>query len=412
MFIEKLVSSGKFSLTSRRVTVHREDNQDTTVEMAKKEGLLSIRSRNLIGVRSWQKRHFVLLDDALLVYTRGKLSSTKLPVKELFLTDVDQIERAENKNQPFSILISTEERRYKLACCTYEDREDWITVLWKVREEHKKLELDPVIRRSTVYSRSARARKHYKKVVVKKDPESGIGCSIKNVAGMVYVSKIIPGGPLSECGSIKPGDQIIDIDGVKVTNLAIEDIREMIRQTGKKVVFTINPVTFYKAEASPTITRTRYTQVDHSTRGQTDKQADNQAAEAADTITQATDIPTSVQSSNNSQTADNKHELEQGESSRAHTSNNELSTASSVENDKPNSEHPSKDSTNLQQTESADPENNNNNTKDDEFDENSTNLPDRDASIVSNASNASTVSQPNLGSRSKTVTSYAELVFN
>ena len=38
-----------------------------------------------------------------------------------------------------------------------------------------------------------------------KDPQKGIGCTVKNAAGHIFVNKIIEDGPISETGILRPG---------------------------------------------------------------------------------------------------------------------------------------------------------------------------------------------------------------
>lgn len=39
-----------------------------------------------------------------------------------------------------------------------------------------------------------------------KDPEKGIGCTIKSAAGHIFVSCIIEDGPISHTGVLRPGE--------------------------------------------------------------------------------------------------------------------------------------------------------------------------------------------------------------
>lgn len=38
-----------------------------------------------------------------------------------------------------------------------------------------------------------------------KDPEKGIGCTIKNAAGHIFVNRIIEDGPIAHTGVLRPG---------------------------------------------------------------------------------------------------------------------------------------------------------------------------------------------------------------
>ena len=42
-----------------------------------------------------------------------------------------------------------------------------------------------------------------------KDPEKGIGCTIKNAAGHILVHRIIEDGPIALTGVLRPGEQTV-----------------------------------------------------------------------------------------------------------------------------------------------------------------------------------------------------------
>lgn len=44
-----------------------------------------------------------------------------------------------------------------------------------------------------------------KRVTLVKDANKGIGCTIKNAAGHVFVHRIIEDGPIAETGVLRPG---------------------------------------------------------------------------------------------------------------------------------------------------------------------------------------------------------------
>ena len=60
------------------------------------------------------------------------------------------------------------------------------------------------------------------------------------------------------------GDQIIDINGNRVSECPIERIKEIIRSSPDYVVCTVKPVTHYvnRESTSPSVKRTAYTEVD------------------------------------------------------------------------------------------------------------------------------------------------------
>ena len=44
-----------------------------------------------------------------------------------------------------------------------------------------------------------------KRVTLLKDPDKGIGCTIKNAAGHIFVNRIVEDGPIALTGVLRPG---------------------------------------------------------------------------------------------------------------------------------------------------------------------------------------------------------------
>ena len=145
-----------------------------------------------------------------------------------------------------------------MSCATYQEREDWFKRLWNAQEKQQHQETEDPIR-----TKSTKLGKDFKRVTIKRDPKYGIGCTIKNVGGAIYVSRIIPDGPVATTGVLRPGDQIIDVNGNKVSECSIEQIKEIITSSPDHIVCTVKPVTIYSAQTTtPPVQRTAYTEVD------------------------------------------------------------------------------------------------------------------------------------------------------
>merc|ERR1719494_348197 len=203
--------------------------------------------------KRWKSRYVYMYED-VLVYFPKKDDKDKVPPKgRIPIGDITNLDRVDLKSRPFAICIQTTTRKYSFNCVSYHEREEWMLKIQHRRDSHAKLEVAAGDRRGTT---------DYKRVTIKKDPQYGIGCSIKNVSGAIYVSRIIADGPIATTGALRPGDQVIDINGTKVSHTPIEKIRDIIRNSADYLVLTVKPVTHYKSsEDSPQITRTAYTKV-------------------------------------------------------------------------------------------------------------------------------------------------------
>ena len=58
------------------------------------------------------------------------------------------------------------------------------------------------------------------------------------------------------------GDQIVDINGIRISGSPIEKIKEVIKESPEYVVCTVKPVTHYASNDSPTLPSTAYTEID------------------------------------------------------------------------------------------------------------------------------------------------------
>lgn len=216
--------------------------------MVKKTGLL----------RLWRPRYFVLVDDLLCYYMKKGDEKRLAPAGRIFISDIEKLERAEKKSHVFGLQIDIKNKSHLMSCSTYEDREEWLNKIWQAQEKQKNLENEDPIR-----AKSTRLGKDYKRVTIQKDPKHGIGCTIKNVGGAIFVSRIIPDGPVATTGVLRPGDQIIDVNGSRVSECSIEKIKEIITSSTDHIICTVKPVTIYSAQtnAQP-VNRTAYTEVD------------------------------------------------------------------------------------------------------------------------------------------------------
>lgn len=163
-----------------------------------KEGFMDKR----VGLlKFWKSRYFVLLDDLLCYFLREEQKETFTPTGRIFFSDIKNVDRVEKKSHPYAFYVEVANKKHLMSCTSYEEREEWVNRLWQAKESHKHKELHDPVRR-----RSSRLGKDYKRITIKKDPKHGIGCTIKNVGGAIFVSRIIPDGPVATSGVLRPGN--------------------------------------------------------------------------------------------------------------------------------------------------------------------------------------------------------------
>lgn len=52
-----------------------------------------------------------------------------------------------------------------------------------------------------------------KRITLVKDPDKGIGCTIKCAAGHVFVNRIVEDGPIALTGVLRPGESAARVAG-------------------------------------------------------------------------------------------------------------------------------------------------------------------------------------------------------
>ncbi len=158
--------------------------------MEKKTGLLSL----------WRNRYFVLMNDVLSYFKREDQKESMTPSGRVFFGDILTIEKMAKKSRPFCILITEEGKKHTMSCSSELERNGWIEAIENGKHFHNKQEkFDPVRRKS------ARLGKELKRVTIQKDEGGGIGCTIKNVGGAIFVNRIIADGPVAVSGVLRPG---------------------------------------------------------------------------------------------------------------------------------------------------------------------------------------------------------------
>ena len=162
-----------------------------------KEGFMEKKTGFISG---WKTRYFVLMHDVLCYFKREDQKESMTPTGRIFFSDIYDMEAVGRKARPFCIFITTDSKKHILSCSSDEERQSWIKSIQDGKEHFiNKERTDPVRRKS------ARLGKEMKRVTIQKDDNHGIGCTIKNVGGAIFVNRIIPDGPVAVSGVLRPG---------------------------------------------------------------------------------------------------------------------------------------------------------------------------------------------------------------
>ena len=181
--------------------MHRNSNKKSANVTAsfrnQKEGFLEKKTGFL---SMWRNRYFVLMHDVLCYFKNEDEKESMTPAGRVFFNDITSIDRVEKRGRPFCFIITEEEKKHLISCSSESERNSWIEAIEKGKDRHSNQEkFDPVRRKS------ARIGKDLKRVTIQKDAGGGIGCTIKNVGGAIFVNRIIPDGPVAVSGVLRPG---------------------------------------------------------------------------------------------------------------------------------------------------------------------------------------------------------------
>lgn len=221
-----------------------------------KEGFLQKKTSLL---KQWRPRFVVLNRQMLCTFKkeddqkRGRTAEARI-----FLIDIESIEKFETKKRKHCFNLIVEGKPFFSFCCSSElDREMWMRSVQTAKEnELKEEENDPVRRKSTKLTGGL------KRITIQREKGQGLGCTIKNVGGVILVNRILEDGPVSTSGILRPGDQILDINGIEVGSRSVSEISEIIKGSPELVVCTVKPFTDYRYIDTHASGHTEYAEID------------------------------------------------------------------------------------------------------------------------------------------------------
>ena len=164
-----------------------------------KEGFLQKKTSLL---KQWRSRFVVLNRQLLCIFKkeddekRGRTADGRI-----FLMDIEKIDKFETKKRKHCFNLIVEGKPFFSFSCSSEiDRTTWVLAIQAAKEnELKAEETDPVRRKSTKLTGGL------KRITIPREKGQGLGCTIKNVGGVIFVNRILEDGPVSTSGILRPG---------------------------------------------------------------------------------------------------------------------------------------------------------------------------------------------------------------
>lgn len=204
-----------------------------------KEGFLRKKTSVL---RQWRTRFIVLNRQLLCIFKkendekRGRTAEGRI-----FLMDIEAIEKFETKKRKYCFNLIVEGKPLSFCCSSDLDRECWMRSVQTAKDnELKAEETDPVRRKSIKLTGGL------KRITIQREKGQGLGCTIKDVGGFIFVNRILDEGPVFTSGILRPGDQILDINGIEIGGCSVSEVSEIIRGSPELVVCTVKPSSDYR----------------------------------------------------------------------------------------------------------------------------------------------------------------------
>ena len=167
-----------------------------------KEGWLEKRS-TFMKIPVWRQRYFVLNSEVLCYFKKEEQSQRGMtPIGRIFLLDIQlgAMIECEYKKRKYCLTIEDDDSTFWLSFDSGERRQEWAKAIKTAKEnDRKKEETDPIRKRSM------KLKGGIKRVTVNRSTETGVGCTIKNIGGIILINRILEDGPVAGTGILRPG---------------------------------------------------------------------------------------------------------------------------------------------------------------------------------------------------------------
>lgn len=173
----------------------------TITKQVVKEGVIHKKTSLL---KQWRQRFLVLNRETLCVFKKeGDKKKGRTAKERIFLIDITSFEKYSSKKRKFCFCIVADGRTYYFSCASEIDRELWMRAVTTAQNHEKQLEENDPIRQ-----KSMKLTGGLKRITIERQKGMGLGCTIKNVGGVIFVNRILEQGTVSISGVLRPGELI------------------------------------------------------------------------------------------------------------------------------------------------------------------------------------------------------------
>ncbi|XP_022088883.1 uncharacterized protein LOC110978296 [Acanthaster planci] len=226
-----------------------------------KEGIVDKESHGIIY--SWRSRFCILTQDSLTIFRsdpRRKGGGVAEEDKRRRASSIS--ERAEKKNILYRLPleeissmsnIDKGRRHIHFTICTKQGvfalrvnlgQRDWLTqIQLAVADRRSRNDFMRELKtRTSVVANKYRKHNHRRLSFSKEeDYGDGIGITIRNEADSIVIARIFADGPAAKKGTLRPGDEIVEVDGKPVRGYNAERVAGLIKGMPGHVVLTVKP---------------------------------------------------------------------------------------------------------------------------------------------------------------------------
>ncbi|XP_071804576.1 uncharacterized protein [Asterias amurensis] len=220
-----------------------------------KEGVLDKESHGVIY--TWRSRFCVLTNDTLTIFradprrdaSRGRVTTERSEKRNtmyrLPLDEISSMSNIDKGRKHIHFTICTKQGVFDLRASF--GQRDWLTQIQLAVAERKSRHdfMKELKTRTSVVANKYRKHNH-RRLSFTKDPDygDGIGITIRNEAESIVIARVFSDGPASKKGTLRPGDEIIEVDGKTVRGYNAERVASMIKEIADQVKLTVKPTWF------------------------------------------------------------------------------------------------------------------------------------------------------------------------
>lgn len=167
-----------------------------------KEGELLKKSSVL---KKWRARFVVLSQEMLCIFRKEEDESKgRTALDRIFVMDITSLDNYESKKMKNCFIVLADGRSHIFSCPSDGDRRMWKRMIKLAQDSERKDEANNPVR-----IKSIKLSAGLKRIRIRRKKGQGLGCTIKNVGGVIFVNRILEDGPVSTTGVLRPGKFII-----------------------------------------------------------------------------------------------------------------------------------------------------------------------------------------------------------